>query len=133
MKCRNTNASRTRKKQSPELFYKSRFSKKLCNIYRKSPVLESLLNKVAGLQACNFIHTSVFLRILRNIKTPILKVICVRLLLTRHTTFVFSFLKNVFYPNQTFLCLDFSLFSLRGFDDVLKKAFLNFFFTSMLY
>ena len=42
------------------------------------------------------------------------------------TTFVFSFSKNVFYPNQTFLCLDLSLFFLRGFDYVLKRAFLNF-------
>ena len=47
--------------------------------------------------------------------------------------FVFSFSKNVFYPNQIFFCLDFSLFSLRGFDDILKKAFLNFLFRSMFY
>ena len=57
----NTYASRTRKKQPPELFYKSRFSQNFRNIYRKSPVLESLLNKVAGLEVCNFINTSVFL------------------------------------------------------------------------
>ena len=35
------------------------------------------------------------------------------------TTFVFSFSNNVCYPNQTFLCLDFSLFSLRGFGNAL--------------
>ena len=46
------------------------------------------------------------------------------------TTFVFSFSKNVFYPNQTFLRLDFSLYSIRGFDNVLKRAFLNFLFFS---
>ena len=68
MKCRNTNASRTRKKQPPELFYKSRFSQNFRNIYRKSPVLESLLNKVAGLEVCNFINTSVFLWIPLNFK-----------------------------------------------------------------
>ena len=47
--------------------------------------------------------------------------------------FVFSFSKNVFYLNQTFLRLDSSLFSLRDFDEVLKRAFLNFLFTAMLY
>ena len=47
-------------------------------------------------------------------------------------TFVFSFWKNVFYWNQIFLRLDFSLFSHRGFDDVLKRAFLNFLFRSIL-
>ena len=39
------------------------------------------------------------------------------------TAFVFSFSKNVFYPNETFLCLDFSLFSVRGFDEVLNTLF----------
>ena len=49
-------------------------------------------------------------------------------------TFVFSLSKHVFNPNQTFLRLGFSLFSVRGFVDVLKRAFLNFlFFTAMLY
>ena len=33
-----------------ELFHKSRFFYNLCNIYKKSAELESLLNKVAGLQ-----------------------------------------------------------------------------------
>ena len=41
-------------------------------------------------------------------------------------TFVFSFSKNVFHPNQTFLRLDFSLFLLKGFENVLKRAFLDF-------
>ena len=49
------------------------------------------------------------------------------------TKFVSSFLENVFYPNQTFLRLDFSLFFLRDFDNILKRAFLDFlFFTTML-
>ena len=30
-----------------------------CNIYRKTPVLESLFRKVASLEACNFIKTRV--------------------------------------------------------------------------
>ena len=42
------------------------------------------------------------------------------------TTCVFSFSKNVFYPNQTFLRLDFCSFFRRGFDNVLNRAFLNF-------
>ena len=39
------------------------------------------------------------------------------------TTFVFFFSENVFYPNQTFLCSDFSQFSVRGFDNVLTLFF----------
>ena len=39
---------------------------------------------------------------------------------------LFSLSQNVFYPNQTFVRLDFSLFSVRGFDNVLKRALLNF-------
>ena len=49
------------------------------------------------------------------------------------TTFVFSFSKNVFYLNQTFLRLDFSLFSFRSFDYVLKRAFVNFLSTSICF
>ena len=41
------------------------------------------------------------------------------------TAFVFSFSKNVFYPNQTFLRLDLSLFSLRGVNEVLNTLFLK--------
>ena len=33
----------------------NRCSWKLCKFYRKKPVLESLFNKVAGIQVCNFI------------------------------------------------------------------------------
>ena len=54
-------------------------------------------------------------------------------ILQKYKQHLFSFSKNVLYPNQTFLCLVSSLFSLRAFDDVLKGAFLNFFHTSMLY
>ena len=61
MKYRNANASRTRTKQPPELFYKGTRSEKLRNIYRKSSVWESFLNKVAVLKAYNFINTSDYL------------------------------------------------------------------------
>ena len=49
------------------------------------------------------------------------------------TAFVFSLSKNVFYPNQTFLRFDFSLFSLRGIDEVIKRVFHNFHFMAKLY
>ena len=39
----------------PEVFYKKRCSKKICNIHWKKAVLKSLFNKVAGLKAHNFI------------------------------------------------------------------------------
>ena len=37
-------------------FLQNRCSLKFSNIHRKTTVLESLLNKVAGLKACNFIR-----------------------------------------------------------------------------
>ena len=39
-------------KQTPKVFYKKGCSKKFRNIHRKTPVLESLFNKVAKLKAC---------------------------------------------------------------------------------
>ena len=53
---------------------------------RKTPVLESLLNKAAGLQACNFIkkrlqHRYFPVKFAKLLRTPILKNICKRLLL----------------------------------------------------
>ena len=36
----------------------NRCCEKFCNIHRKTSVLESLFNKVAGLMACNFISTT---------------------------------------------------------------------------
>ena len=57
--------SRFLQKQSPGAFYKKSSPYKFRNIHRKTPVLESLFNKVSylqalfnkvlGLQACNFI------------------------------------------------------------------------------
>ena len=58
--------------QLSEVFCKRRFSLKFGAIHRKTSALESLFNKVAGLQSCTFIkrssNTSVFLRILRIFK-----------------------------------------------------------------
>ena len=39
------------------------------------------------------------------------------------TTFVFSFSKNIVYPNLTFFSLDFSLFPLSAFDNILKQRY----------
>ena len=48
-----------------EMFYKERCSQKFGNIHRNASVLESLYNKVAGIQDCNFVkrdfYTDVFL------------------------------------------------------------------------
>ena len=65
---------------------KKRCSLKFCNIHSKTPVLESLFNKVAGLRPSTLLkrssNTGVFTWILRNfLRTPILKNICKRLLL----------------------------------------------------
>ena len=58
---------------------------KLRNIHRKTYVLQYLLNKVTGLQVCNFTkknsNTCVFLRILQTLRKPISKNIWERLLL----------------------------------------------------
>ena len=42
-------------KKPPDVFSKKRCSEKFHKFYRKTPVLESLFKKVAGLQGCNFI------------------------------------------------------------------------------
>ena len=117
MKCRNTNASRPRKKQPLESFYKSKFSYKPCNIYRKSPVLKSLLNKVAGLQQV-FRPATLLLQVFSYeyceiLKSTILKSICVRLLLTRHTSNIcFLFLEKCLLPKPSFPSFRFlSIFS----------------------
>ena len=41
------------KKQPPELYYKNTCSTKYCSIYRKTHLVESLFDKVEGLQATN--------------------------------------------------------------------------------
>ena len=42
-------------KQPPKVFYKKSCSEKFRKIHRKTPLLESLFNKVAAQNACNFI------------------------------------------------------------------------------
>ena len=65
------------------------------------------------------------------LKTPISKIICVGLLLTRHTNNIcFLFLGKCLLPKPNFP--SFRFLSFFSFDDVLKRAFLNFLFTSML-
>ena len=55
-------------KQPPEVFCKKRCSKKFHKIHKKTPVPESLFNKVAGLKPATLLNrgsgTGVFLRIL---------------------------------------------------------------------
>ena len=41
-------------KRPPEAFFKKSSSKKISNIHKKTPVLKSLLSKVAVRKACNF-------------------------------------------------------------------------------
>ena len=43
----------------PEVFYKKAVIKNFAKLCRKTPVLEPLFNKVAGLQACNFIKNKI--------------------------------------------------------------------------
>ena len=62
--------------------------KKFHNVYSKTPVLESFLNKVTGLKSCNFIKKRLqqryfIVNIAIFLRTPILKNICERLLLKK--------------------------------------------------
>ena len=63
-------------KQPPKVFYKKALLKNfVCNIHRKTPVLEPLFNKV-DLQACNFIkkrfqHRSFPVNIAKFLRIPI--------------------------------------------------------------
>ena len=49
-----------RQKEPPKAFCKKRFSEKLCNIYRKTPVPESLIKKktLAQVFSCKFCKIS---------------------------------------------------------------------------
>ena len=72
-------------KWPPEVFCKKGILKKL-QISKKTPLLESLLNKVAGLQVCNFTkkrlhHRCHPVKFVKYLRIPILKNICERLLL----------------------------------------------------
>ena len=73
-------------KQPLEAFCKKRCFKNFRKFHRKTPVLESLFNNVAGLQACNFIkkrlqHCCFLMKFAKFLRTPILKYICEILLL----------------------------------------------------
>ena len=62
--------------------------KEFGKFHRKKPVLESLFNKAASLQACNFIKKRLQCRgfpvkIAKFLRTPILKNICELLLLKK--------------------------------------------------
>ena len=79
-------AARKIQKQPSEVFCKNRCSSKIHKIHRKTPVFQSLFNKVAGLQACNFIkkrlqHSCFPAKFANFLRTPILKNICEQLLL----------------------------------------------------
>ena len=59
--------------------------KAVLNIHRKTPVLESLFDRVVGLQACNFIkkrhqHRCFSVNIVKFLRTLILKNTCEQLL-----------------------------------------------------
>ena len=76
--------------QSPEVFYKN-----YRNMHRKSPVLQSLFNKVKGLKASSFIKNRLhYKRFSLNI-AKLLKNICKRLLLLFSSNKTINFIKNV--------------------------------------
>ena len=65
-------------KQPPELCFKKSCSEKFPNIHTKSPLLESLINKVAGIQASNFIknrlqHRCFSVKYAKFLRTSVLK------------------------------------------------------------
>ena len=73
-------------KQPSKVFYKNGYSERFRNFRRKTPVLECLFKKFAGLKVCNFTKNSLQLRcfpvnIVKCLRTPILKNISKRLLL----------------------------------------------------
>ena len=87
-----------------EVFFKNRFSKRVCNIHWKTPVLGSLLKKFAGLQTRNVVkkrlqHRRFPVNIAKFLRTPpILKKIGKRLLLKKHQkTCIKNSFFNVFY------------------------------------
>ena len=73
-------------KQPPKVFHRKWHSSIFCNISSKTAVLESLFNKAAGLQACNFVkkrlqHRCFHVNGVKFLRTPISKKICKQLLL----------------------------------------------------
>ena len=73
-------------KQPSEVFYRKSCSYKSRNIHRKTPVLGSPFNRLAGLKACNFLkkrlrHRCFPVDFAKFLKTLILMKICEQLLL----------------------------------------------------
>ena len=99
-------------KQPPEVFYKKADLKNFAISHRKTPVLESLFNKVADLQACNVIKKRLQygcfpVNIAKSLKAAILKIICKRLLLPLEL-FCKDFV-DISYGNAPFSILEESL------------------------
>ena len=70
-------------KQPPDVFYRKTF----CNIHRKTPVLESPFNRLAGFKTCNFFkkrlrHRCFPVNIAKTLRAPILMKIWEQLLLS---------------------------------------------------
>ena len=72
-------------KKPLEVFYKKKCSLKICKSDKKTPVLESLFSKGAGLKVCNFIKKRLKQRCFpvkfTRLRIPILKNICEQLFL----------------------------------------------------
>ena len=73
-------------KQPSEVFYRKSCSKKFRNIHRKTPVLESPFDRLAGFKTCNFLkkrllHRCFPVNIAKFLITLILMKICEQLLL----------------------------------------------------
>ena len=108
-------------KQLPEVFCKKIYSSKFIKFHRKTLASECLFNKVACLNACNFIkkrlwHRCFPVKFVKFSRTPILKNICERLLLhhgySRLATFNRSFWKLHISNYVKLLCTSFSYFRL---------------------
>ena len=77
------------KKQPPEVLCKESCSLELRKFHRKTPVLESLFNRITGLKGCKFIkkrlqHRCFPVKFKTFLRAPILKNICKRLLLNSY-------------------------------------------------
>ena len=84
------------------------------NIHRETPVLDSLFNKVVGLQACNFIKKKLQqwcfpVNIAKFLKKPILKSICEQLFLKKVCKVLFN--KTLFVIVYIYTQADFTLSS----------------------
>ena len=79
----------TTEKQPPKVFYKKSCSEKFRKIHRKTPLLESLFNKVVAQKACNFIkkrlqHRRFPVNIAKRLRTAIFSTLKVKNLSNSH-------------------------------------------------